>query len=88
MPDAERHPIPGPGFPGRAWRGAERFRQAFRLTTEHPIDGQTPSYRQGAAGVIEMGVANQHQIQPDHPQAAQGRHHHPLADIEGALARP
>ncbi|MCY1537582.1 hypothetical protein D9M68_730820 [compost metagenome] len=87
VPDAERHPIPGPGVPGHAWRGAERFRQALGLTAEHPIDDQPAPYRQGTAGVIEMGVAYQHQVQPGHPEAAQGRHHHPLADIEVALAR-
>ncbi|MCY1431734.1 hypothetical protein D9M71_477100 [compost metagenome] len=33
-------------------------------------------------------MADQQQVQPGQAQAAQGRHHHPLADVEGALARP
>ncbi|CAH0650860.1 hypothetical protein PSNVIR_05168 [Pseudomonas sp. Nvir] len=84
-PQRKTHAIP---FPLLATGTGLQLNIIQRFPTDNPLDRQTPLYRPSTAGMIGVGMADQHHVQVTHPQLAQGRQHHPLPQVAVAPRRP
>ncbi|CAB5637688.1 Uncharacterised protein [Pseudomonas putida] len=84
-PHRKAHAIPHPLLATYARLQLQVIQQ---FAADHPFDRQATHDCASTTGVVGMGVADQHQVQAAHPQLAQGRQHHPLAQVALAPGRP
>ncbi|MNM97463.1 hypothetical protein D3C81_1099680 [compost metagenome] len=71
LPELKTYAVPLPLLATCTGFGVQLRGQPRRVTADYLIDSQTPADRQSAAGVIGVGMAEQHQIEFFHAQFAQ-----------------
>src|SRR5690606_28755345 len=82
--DLEAHPVPAPALPRHTGLGAETGILISRLPGEHPGHRHMADNEGRTAGMIVIGVTEQQQIQPAHPQGQQRRVYYCFSQSETA----